>query len=175
VRSLRDLPQAIEPPAGLWQRIAAAPAAVASAVPGRRGRATGALRGLAGHWQLPASNLVAGNTAAPRPAADFAGEAANPSPAGAAALPVAFDPGYLRQRAQLLAGLSARLAALPRDTRRKVLTSLTTLRQSMLDLQVALGRDPSNELLQELLVDTCQDEMRVLVSVNEAEQGTEPL
>ena len=93
------------------------------------------------------------------------------------AVPVSFiqDPRYQRQRAQLLASLSARVAALPPQTRQKVLASLSTIQQSIRDLQAALGRDPSNALLQELLVDTCQDEMRVLVSVNEAGQDAEQL
>ena len=38
----------------------------------------------------------------------------------------------------------------------------------MTDIQAALGRDPGNALLQELLVNTYQDEMRVLTTVHEA-------
>jgi hypothetical protein len=38
----------------------------------------------------------------------------------------------------------------------------------MQDLEAALGKDPSNALLQELLVNTYQDEMRVLTTVHEA-------
>ena len=38
----------------------------------------------------------------------------------------------------------------------------------MRELEAALGRDPSNALLQELLVNTYQDEMRVLVAIHEA-------
>ena len=35
-------------------------------------------------------------------------------------------------------------------------------------VQEALGRDPANALLQELLVNSYQDEMRVLTAVHEA-------
>jgi len=78
------------------------------------------------------------------------------------------DPRYQRQRAALVRSLPARLAALPPPARAKVLASLATIRKAKQDLEAALGKDPSNALLQELLVDTYQDEMRVLIDVREA-------
>ena len=36
------------------------------------------------------------------------------------------------------------------------------------DVLCALGRDPANALLQELLVSSCQEEMRALTAVREA-------
>jgi hypothetical protein len=78
------------------------------------------------------------------------------------------DQKYMRQRAQLLQTLGAQIAALPPDSRAKVLSSLQTIHDSMRDLEAALGKDPSNALLQELLVNTYQDEMRVLTAVHEA-------
>jgi hypothetical protein len=81
------------------------------------------------------------------------------------------DPRYVAERAALLKGLNAQLAALPPDTQKKVVADLATIHQSMLDLQAALGRDPSNALLQELLVNTYQDEMHVLVAVREASES----
>jgi hypothetical protein len=88
-------------------------------------------------------------------------------------LPAAFikDPRYLRERAQLLQSLNARIASLPPQSRQKVLASLATIHQSMREIQAALGREPGNALLQELLVDTYQDEMRVLTTVQEASVG----
>jgi hypothetical protein len=178
VRSLRDLPQAVAPPEGLWLRIAAEIEAPRKAV--RRPPLLAAaavlvalaVGTLAGHWLLPPSYVAQ----QPLNAVGSQSAAAGVS-TPADALPVSFisDPRYLHQRALLLSGLAARLAALPPETQAKVRASLATLQQSMLDLQAALGRDPSNALLQELLVDTCQDEMRVLVSVNEAGQGAEQL
>jgi hypothetical protein len=54
-----------------------------------------------------------------------------------------------------------------------VVASLATVQQAKQDLEQALGKDPGNALLQELLVNTCQDEMRVLTDVREAsEPGT---
>ena len=89
---------------------------------------------------------------------------------GAAALQAAYisDPKYRKQRAALVKSLEAKLASLPPDSRAKVISSLATIHKSMQDLEAALGKDPSNALLQELLVNTYQDEMRVLTTVHEA-------
>jgi hypothetical protein len=82
------------------------------------------------------------------------------------------DPRYLHERAQLLRSLNARLARLPPPTRKKVLQSLATIHQSIEQIQQALGREPGNALLQELLIDTYQDEMQVLSTVQEASGGS---
>lgn len=82
------------------------------------------------------------------------------------------DPRYLRERAELLRSLNARLAALPPQSRQQVLSSLETIHRSMREIQQALGREPANALLQELLVDSYQDEMRVLTAVQEASAGS---
>ncbi len=78
------------------------------------------------------------------------------------------DPRYTMQRAALIRGLEAQLQTLPPDTQHKVASSLATIRTSIKDLQEAIGRDPANALLQELLVNSYQDEMRVLTAVHEA-------
>jgi hypothetical protein len=87
--------------------------------------------------------------------------------------PVAYvtDPRYLHERAELLRSLNARLAKLPPATRQKVLNSLAAIHQSIQDIQQALGREPGNALLQELLIDSYQDEMQVLSTVQEASGG----
>jgi N-acyl-D-aspartate/D-glutamate deacylase len=89
---------------------------------------------------------------------------------GAAALQAAYisDPKYREQRAALMKSVEAKIASLPPDSRAKVISSLATIHKSMQDLEAALGKDPSNALLQELLVNTYQDEMRVLTTVHEA-------
>ena len=81
------------------------------------------------------------------------------------------DPRYLHEREQLLRSLDAKLATLPPPTRQKVLQSLATIHQSMHEIQQALGREPGNALLQELLIDTYQDEMQVLSTVQQASGG----
>jgi hypothetical protein len=78
------------------------------------------------------------------------------------------DPKYRAQRAALVKSLEAKLASLPPDSRAKVMSSLEAIRKAKQDLEAALGKDPSNALLQELLVNTYQDEMRVLTTVHEA-------
>ena len=89
-------------------------------------------------------------------------------------IPVSYvtDPRYLHERAELLRTLDARLAKLPPPTRKKVLQSLATIHQSMRDIQQALGREPGNALLQELLIDTYQNEMQVLSTVQQASSGS---
>jgi hypothetical protein len=90
------------------------------------------------------------------------------------ATPVAYvtDPRYLRERATLLRSLNARLAKLPPPTRKKVLASLATIEQSMHEIQQALGREPGNALLQELLIDTYQNEMQLLSTVEDTSSGS---
>jgi hypothetical protein len=85
-------------------------------------------------------------------------------------IPVAYvtDPRYQRERAELLRSVSAKLAKLPPASRQKVLNSLATIHQSIHDIQQALGREPGNALLQELLIDSYQNEMQVLATVQEA-------
>ena len=78
------------------------------------------------------------------------------------------DPKFREQRAALVKSLEAKLASLPPDSRAKVISSLATIHKSMQDLEAALGKDPTNALLQELLLNTYQDEMRVLTTVHEA-------
>jgi hypothetical protein len=86
-----------------------------------------------------------------------------------AAVDAAFvsDPRYVRQRAELMQSVQARLAAMPEPARAKVAASLAAIETAKKDLEGALGKDPSNALLQELLINTYQDEMRVLTDVHE--------
>jgi len=95
--------------------------------------------------------------------------------AGGGGVPVAYvtDPRYLREREALLRSLNARLAHLSPATRQKVLTSLAAIHQSMQEIQQALGREPGNALLQELLIDSYQNEMQVLSTVQQAGDGGE--
>jgi hypothetical protein len=78
------------------------------------------------------------------------------------------DPKFRETRDALVKSLAARLATLPPESRAKVVDSLATIHKSMQDLEAALGKDPTNALLQELLLNTYQDEMRVLTTVHEA-------
>jgi hypothetical protein len=181
VKSLGELPVAIEPPRDLWPGIEArlkAPVATVAAVsPRPAGARLAQLRWLAaaamvasvavGVWigreVLP---LSGGAARAPQSAT----ATALPASAEGAALNASYvsDPRYQRQRTELLRTLQARIEAMPPPARLKVTASLATIEHAKEDLERALGKDPSNALLQELLINTYQDEMRALTDVHEA-------
>jgi hypothetical protein len=203
VSSLRDMPQSIAPPRDLWAGIEASIAAdrqasAADASPGARDttitdldsrRSSGARRFTHLRWMAAAAVIAAlavgmwiGRTVLPttRPIANPADGTTTTASVqkvtdGATALQAAYiaDPKYREQRAALVKSLEAKLNSLPPDSRAKVISSLATIHQSMQDLEAALGKDPSNALLQELLVNTYQDEMRVLTTVHEASDAGE--
>ncbi len=198
ISSLRDLPREIAPPRDLWKGIEAQIAADRQAVleqPAPGPARTVRLRGVAaaavvaalavGVWigrsVLPApgataaGGIVAGGGAAGGGglnASNGVGPAAGQSLVGdePGAFHAAYVMGskYINQRAKLVADLELRLAKLPPDSRAKVLSSLQAINDSKRDLERELGKDPSNALLQELLVNTYQDEMRALTAVHEA-------
>jgi hypothetical protein len=194
VTTLRDLPRAIEPPRDLWAGIEARIAAERQTT--RPDAGTGGGQGSAARnfprmrWLAAAATIAAlavgvwiGRSVMPttapvtNPAAGSGATAAHLTPGndGAEALQAAYmsDPRYRQQRAALVKSLEAKLASLPPDSRAKVISSLATIHKSMKDLEAALGKDPSNALLQELLVNTYQDEMRVLTTVHEASDAGE--
>jgi hypothetical protein len=174
VSSLRELSRAIDPPRDLWPQIAGQlEAREAPALP-----KVGRPRRLPAQW-LAAAAMVAsvavgvwiGRSVLPgaHPAMVPVPTAAV-MPPGGAAIDAAYvtDPRYQRQREALLQSLQAQLATMPPETRNKVMASLATIEKAKQDLEGALGKDPGNALLQELLVNTYQDEMRVLTDVHEA-------
>jgi hypothetical protein len=191
VSSLRELPQAIEPPRDLWPQIeasldtirAAAPPAPGKMIPMRRSAVR--LRWLAAAAMVASvavgvwigRSLLPGGGVGPQIAGRATPTNVSPAAPGSGTLvaPPAVtdvgyvnDPRYQRQRAALLRSLQAQLATLPPETRDKVTTSLAAIEKAKEDLEQALGKDPGNALLQELLVNTYQDEMRVLTDVHEA-------
>jgi hypothetical protein len=174
VSSLRELAQDIEPQRDLWPQIESQLAASGSR-PGATARA-GARPAvpLQLRWLAVAAGLgcVAigmwiGRSALPGGAQP---PLASGSRAAGSTVQIAWvtDPRYRREHDALLKSLGAQLASLPPASRDKVMASLATLSKAKRELEEALGRDPSNALLQELLVNTYQDEMRVLTDVHEA-------
>src|SRR5580658_932119 len=188
VSSLRELPQAIEPARDLWPGIAARITEIHAAAPSVTGanpippRRSGArLRSLAaaamvasvavGVWigrSLLPGTAGPGAQAPGQMTARQGGSDALPGRPGALDAMYESDPRYRRERAALMRSLQSQLAALPPATRTKVMASLATIEGAKQDLEQALGKDPGNALLQELLVNTYQDEMRVLTDVREA-------
>ena len=187
VRAVGELPREIEPARDLWPQIEARlqrahPATPALVSPQRRMPPLARLR-----W-LAAAAMVASVAVGVWIGRDFLPERGVPpvasvpqqaTPAAPATPPNALvgtaldarfvnDPRYERDRAPLLKSLQARLAALPPPARAKVSASLAAIQSAKQDLESALGKDPSNALLQELLINTYQDEMRALTDVHEA-------
>ena len=180
VASLRELPQSIEPANDLWSGIESAlagPAAGRSGVEeSRRWRRAAAPRWLAAAAMLAcvAVGVWIGRSLLPGGATGTAPAIVENRPTVPGLAPTAFDahyvndPRYERQRAALVRALQERLAALPPPARAKVSASLAAIETAKKDLEQALGHDPGNALLQELLINTYQDEMRVLTDVHEA-------
>jgi len=168
--SLSELPQSLTPPRDLWPQIATRLEA--------RGSSTARPRRIPAQWLAAAAMVasVAIGVWIGRDLLPSSGGAAPPSvarsaaPTEASAVEAAYvsDPRYVRQRAELLASMQARLAAMPEPARAKVAASLAAIENAKKDLEAALGKDPSNALLQELLINTYQDEMRVLTDLHEA-------
>ncbi len=156
-----QLPQEIAPTRDLWPAIAAqlGNAESAPAAPAPRRRVGSWSLGIAAGVALLAVGFLIG-----RQPPDAVSPAAQP------VMAVNFAPGadYEKARAALMAELPAKLDALSPESRRQVLASLETLRRSLDEIRQALGQDPANLLLQSMLVNTYQEEMRVLTTVNEA-------
>jgi hypothetical protein len=178
VTTLRDLPQGIEPGRDLWPGIeariagrgAASPAPVAAG--GARRGAPAALRWLAAAAMVGcvAVGVWIGRSVlpgvSPAPLARVA-----PQAPGTVQTAWVSDPRYQRAHEELMRSLGAQIAALPPASRAKVMASLATIGKAKQELESALGKDPGNALLQELLVNTYQDEMRVLTDVREASEA----
>jgi hypothetical protein len=179
VTTLRDLPQGIEPGRDLWPQIeaqiagrpAGSPADVAREAARRGATAPRAYLAAAAMVGCLAVGLWIGRSVLPG-AGSAPPLAQSPRPV-VAAVQTAWvsDPRYQRAHEELMRSLSAQLASLPPASRAKVMASLATIHQAKQELEAALGKDPGNALLQELLVNTYQDEMRVLTDVREASEA----
>ena len=75
--------------------------------------------------------------------------------------------GQLTARQQLAATLAARIDRLPSSARQKVEDNLAQLRRAADEINAALALQPGDALLEELLLNTYQDELAVLASVNQ--------
>jgi hypothetical protein len=173
VKRIDELAQNVPPPRDLWPAIAAAiegeKGAVAPVAAGAR-RLAGwrPVSAMAASLVLVALGVWIGLQVAPREqqVADVrpaSGTDANRIPAS-----LQRDEKYRQQRDELLVEVQNRLKTMPAAERDKVAASLATLRRSIGEIEAALGRDPANALLQELLVSSCQEEMRALTSVRDA-------
>jgi hypothetical protein len=94
-------------------------------------------------------------------------------PAAPAAQRAAFGPGhaldqeYAAARQQLASMLARRIDRLPRSARHKLEDNLAELHRAADEINAALALQPGDALLEELLLNTYQDELAVLASVNQ--------
>ena len=75
------------------------------------------------------------------------------------------NPGYQRQREELLQALPEKLQSLPPESQQRVRDSLQSIQTAMDSIEHELGKDSGNILLQEMFLSTRQEEMRVLTTV----------
>jgi hypothetical protein len=179
IRSLREMPQELSPPRDLWPSIEArlseekrssAAKPIFTSDASRRAARFRVIAAAAVVAALAVGVWIGRNEHANTELANTQQTNTERASAGSETLRAAYLPNakYTQDRAALVKSLEARLDALPPQTRAKVVSSLRTIQDSKRQLEAALGRDPSNALLQELLVNTYQDEMRVLTAVHEA-------
>jgi hypothetical protein len=170
VKRLDELAQSLPPPRDLWPAISAA---IETPEGRREGTASAAPRrsfwmpaaGMAAAVVLVTIGVLIGRGIAPVAETQLA----QSQSADAMVVPAALrDANYRKQRDELLMEVNTRLEAMPEAEREKVAASLATLRRSIGEIEAALGRDPANALLQELLVNSCQEEMRALTAVRDS-------
>ena len=75
--------------------------------------------------------------------------------------------GYTNARAELDKRFQERLASLPPAARAKVESNLADLRRAAAEISGTLAENPSDPLLQDLLVSTYQSELQLLADVSE--------
>ena len=172
VKRLDELAQSVPPARDLWPAISAAieadKAANAGSVQGaRRFGWRPAVGAMAAAIALVTVGVYIGKAITPATTVVAGTQTTQSDPK---VIPAAFerDANYRKQRDQLMADVQKRLQSMPAAEREKVSASLNTLRRSITEIEAALGRDPANALLQELLVSSCQEEMRALTVVREA-------
>ena len=168
VNRIDELAQSLPPPRDLWPAISAAieadRAAVVDIAP-RRMRWLPAA-GMAAAVALVTVGIFIGRIIVPAPQTVAGTQVTQGS---VELMPAALrDANYRKQRDTLLVEVQNQLNTMPAAEREKVAASLATLRRSISEIEAALGRDPANALLQELLVNSCQEEMRALTAVRDS-------
>jgi hypothetical protein len=79
----------------------------------------------------------------------------------------ALDSEYAEARQQLASMLAQRIDRLPSSARQKLEDNLAVLHRASDEINAALALQPGDPLLEELLLNTYQDELAVLASVNQ--------
>ena len=166
VKRLDELAHSVPPPRDLWPAIHAEIEAREKQPGSRRAWWMPAV-GMAAAVALVSIGVIIGIKVGGDPSITLASDSQNGGDAGM--IPAVLrDANYRKQRDALLVEVNNRLKTMPEEDRAKVAASLKTLQRSISDIEAALGRDPANALLQELLVNSCQEEMRVLTTVRDS-------
>jgi hypothetical protein len=159
------LPRGIEPPRDLWPAIEAR--LEPRTVPGAR---RWPWLAAAGVLLVIGSSLITANLVR----RDAAVTAQAPSEqSDVATMHTAFGPGqtlgpgYAAIRQQLADSLEARIDRLPPAARAKLEANLAELHRATAEINAALELSPGDPLLEELLINSYQDELAVLASVNQ--------
>ncbi|HEU4778407.1 MAG TPA: hypothetical protein VFS58_00855 [Steroidobacteraceae bacterium] len=166
--------QSVPPPRDLWPAISSAIAADIEAAKAGRAVENSPRRarwlpaaGMAAAVALVTFGILIGRVMGPPATNTLAGTTTAQD--RSVMIPAALrDADYRKQRDALLVEVQSRLAGMPAADREKVSASLLTLKRSIGEIEAELGRDPANALLQELLVNSCQEEMRALTAVRDS-------
>jgi hypothetical protein len=172
MRAVGRLPQSIEPRRDLWPAIAAGLDRAASA---RHGRfevrwsyAVAAAVGCLALGALLSYSILRRDATTTVPTELTASTSNSPTvqraPFGRYA---ALGPEYERARAALVIDLAERLDRLPPVTRLKVEKNLAEIQQALTQINAALELAPGDPMLQELLMNTYQDELNLLAQLNQ--------
>jgi hypothetical protein len=161
--AIASLPRELQPARDLWPGIE-------SRLEPRGRRGSWAWQAAAAIALVAVSSLITANlvrhadtpvarTYAPDPQAHVTKAAFGPS--------YSLDAEYDTARRQLATDLEQRLAAMPPSARQKLEANLAELHRAAAEINAALSRQPGDPLLEELLLNTYQDELGVLASVNQ--------
>jgi hypothetical protein len=161
--ALALLPRELPPARDLWPDIE-------SRLEPRRRRGEWAWQVAAAIALVAVSSLITANLV--RRADTPVARASAPDPQ-AQVTKAAFGPSYSlnaeydNARRQLATDLERRLAVLPPSARQKLEANLAEMHRAAAEINAALARQPGDPLLEELLLNTYQDELGVLASVNQ--------
>jgi len=161
--TLACLPHELQPARDLWPGIE-------SRLEPRRRRGTWAWQAAAAIALVAVSSLITASlvrradttvarTDAPDPQARVTKAAFGPS--------YSLNAEYDTARRQLATDLEQRLAGMPPSARQKLEANLAEMHRAAAEINAALARQPGDPLLEELLLNTYQDELGVLASVNQ--------
>jgi hypothetical protein len=161
--ALASLRHELQPARDLWPDIE-------SRLEPRRRRGTWAWQAAAAIALVAVSSLITANlvrradttvtrTDAPDPQVQTMRAAFGPS--------YSLNAEYDTARRQLATDLEQRLAGMPPSARQKLEANLAEMHRAAAEINAALARQPGDPLLEELLLNTYQDELGVLASVNQ--------